>query len=132
MIISRGSAGPLGSTLGGGALCLDVADEHQKHARPALASVRAGCLFSMSRGHLAANETGEAERRLREALALLEQRWGSDSPRLLAPCVELARLTHKLARPDESKAFLERAEALPDLKPAQRSALAKLRRSLNV
>lgn len=111
---------------------LDVAETTQKHAQQPLQSVRAGCLFAMSKGHVQLKEYEAAEARLREVLALLETRWGTADGRLLAPCAELAKVLCKQGRTHEGASFLQRAGALSDLKPAQQAALTRLRKELQL
>lgn len=110
---------------------LDVAQNTQSHARQPLTSIRAGCLFSMARAHTALREHGAAEAALRETLRLLEERWGATSPKLLAPCVELARSLAAQGRGAEGAAFIARARGLPELRPTQREQLSKLERELD-
>ena len=71
---------------------LDVAEANQPHGKLALREVRAGCLFHMARATSAMGDTAAAEAQLRDALALVEERHGPLSPRVLAPCAELARV----------------------------------------
>lgn len=111
---------------------LDIAEANQKHGAAALSSVRAGCLFSMAKGHAALDEVDEAEARLREVLSMVEARWGDTSVRVLAPCAELVRITALQGRLGESRALLARARALPELKPQQVTKLADLERELKL
>ena len=111
---------------------LDVAEVHQTHGREALREVRAGCLFRMGKAHASVGGLGDAERRLRDALSLLEERWGTASPKLLAPCAELARVLTQAGRLEEGRAFLDRAKGLPDLKPSQKEHLVKLQADLSI
>ena len=71
---------------------LDIAEANQPHGKHALRAVRAGCLFHMARALSASGDRAAAETKLRDSLALVEERHGVDSPRLLAPCAELARV----------------------------------------
>ena len=105
---------------------LDLAEENQPHGRDALREVRAGCLFRFAKAQLALGDTKEAERKLRDALALVEERHGRLSPRVLAPCAELARVLALQGRAEESSQFLSRAMALQDLRPSQKQQLAML------
>lgn len=109
---------------------LNRAEEVQTHGRQSLREVRAGCLFRMARAHSALEEPGEAEAKLRESLALLEERWGAASPKLLAPCAELAIVLGQQGKREEAERFLARALAFPDLRPSQRENLAKLAQNL--
>ena len=111
---------------------LEIAEVNQKHASSQLSSVRAGCLFAMAKGHVALAEHGAAEGRLREALALVEGQWGASSPRVLAPCVELARVTALQGRSEEARVFMERARGLPNLKAQQVEKLGELQRELKL
>jgi len=71
---------------------LDIAEANQPHGKHALREVRAGCLFHMARALSASGDRVAAETKLRDSLALVEERHGVDSRRLLAPCAELARV----------------------------------------
>ena len=104
---------------------LDAAEENQKHGRAALREVRAGCLFRMGKANATLGKFEEAEARLKGALVILEERWGSKSVRLLPPCAELARVYVKQGRADEGRQLLSRAEGL-ELKPGQKAQLSKL------
>ena len=100
---------------------------NQPHGRAALREVRAGCLFHFAKASLALGDAAEAEARLREALAIVEEHHGPTSARVLAPCAELARaLSRQEGRAEEAARYLARARALPDLKPSQRAQLDAL------
>ena len=109
---------------------LDVAETHQAHGRVALREVRAGCLFRMAKVSASAGRLGDAEERLRLSLSLLEERWGAASARLLAPCVELARVLKAQGHVDEGRRLFERARLLEQLKPAQLKQLDQLGQEL--
>ena len=111
---------------------LEHAEVNQAHARQPLAAVRAGCLFSMAKGHVAMREFAQAETVLRDVLRLLEERWGAKSPRLVGPCAELARVLVQQGKSEEGGAFLRRASELPDLKQTQRASLASLATELRL
>ena len=111
---------------------LDIAEQTQKHARVQLMSVRAGCLLSVAKGHVALGDLDAAEGQLRVALELLERRWGESSPKLLAPCVELARVLAVQRRMEEAQRLLRRARDLPELRAKQREELAKLEGELGL
>lgn len=105
---------------------LDVAETNQAHGRVALREVRAGCLYRMAKVSASVGRLDDAEERLRTALGLLEERWGSASARLLAPCVELARVLQAQGQPHEGRRFFERARGLEQLKPSQKAQLDQL------
>lgn len=109
---------------------LEVAVLNQPHGRDALLDVRAGCLLQSAKAQQALGELGEAERHLREALSIAEGRWGKSSPRLLAPCAELARVVAKRGAAAEAAALLARARALPGIRPAALSRLDELDREV--
>lgn len=111
---------------------LDVAEANQPHGKAALREVRAGCLFHMARAAAALGEVAKAEAQLREALALVEERHGPQSPRLLAPCVELARVLTLQGRRDEGARFLDRAKELPELRQSQKKMLVELAKELSM
>jgi len=67
-----------------------------------------------------------------EALALVEERHGPQSPRLLAPCVELARVLTLQGRRDEGARFLDRAKELPELRQSQKKMLVELAKELSM
>lgn len=111
---------------------IDAAMETQKHAALPLSSVRAACVFSMAKGLIRNGDYEEAESQLLVTLSLLETRWGASSAKLLAPCAELARLLTHQGRGEEGQQFLQRAQALSDLKPVQREQIAKLAAELKL
>ena len=92
----------------------------------ALREVRAGCLYRMAKVSASVGRLEDAEEQLRTALGLLEERWGAASARLLAPCVELARVLKARGQPDEGRRFFERARGLEQLKPVQQKQLDQL------
>ena len=49
---------------------------------------------------------------LREALGLMEERWGKTAPQLVVPCTELAQLLLASQRRDEARAMCERAASV--------------------
>ena len=106
---------------------LDAAQVHQVYANApeALRDVRAGCLLQAAQAELKLGETARAEAQLREALSLTEERWGAASPRLVAPCAELARLLLAAGRRDEAREMGERAARVAT-HPAQKAGLAGL------
>ena len=107
-----------------------AAEELQPHGRAALREVRAGCLFSMAKVSMAIGDAAEAEKQLREVLAMVEARHGEASARVLAPCAELARVLSQQGRLEEGRHFLMRAQALPNLRPAQKDQLELLAKQL--
>lgn len=111
---------------------IEIAESTQKHARQPLASVRAGCLFSMARADVALDDYATAETRLLQVLTILEERWGATSARLLAPYAELARVVSQQGRAAEGSEWLAKARALPELKPKQRESLGKLAEELKL
>lgn len=111
---------------------LDVAEANQAHGATALRDVRAGCLFHMAKAAGSLGDVAEAEARLRESLALVEERHGPTSPRVLAPCAELARVLVQQGRPAEGLEYMSRARALPELKESQKKMLALLAKELNL
>ena len=102
---------------------LDVAERNQKHGLVALREVRASCLFRMAKASISLGAFDDAEERLRTTLSILEERHGQTSPKLLAPCVELARVLAKQGRAGEGQEFFSRAAGLEKLKPAQTKQL---------
>ncbi len=111
---------------------LDAAERNQPDGRDALREVRAGCLLKSARVCASLGELPLAEERLRASLGLAEERWGAASPRLLAPCTELARVLHALGRREESAALLARAAALPGLRPVQTQTLEAVVKDLGL
>lgn len=109
---------------------LDTAEANQPHGKQALREVRAGCLFHMARAASTLGDAVQAEARLREALALVEERHGPDSPRVLAPCAELARVLTQQGRRQEGAEYLARARGLPELRESQKKMLDDLAKTL--
>lgn len=105
---------------------LEEAAVRQKYgdAPAALQSVRASVLLHAAQAELQLGQLAAAEAQLREALSLSEARWGAASPKLVAPCTELAKLLLRRERRDEAGAMAERAVAVAT--PAQREVLDKL------
>ena len=95
-------------------------------------AARGGRVDLSDKGEHAALHDRRAEQRLRAALALLEERWGDSSSKLLAPCAELARVLSHAGRPEAARAFLERAKSLTQLKPSQLEHLTKLQDELKL
>ena len=100
--LERGAAAAAAETFDDALARLSTAEAQQAHGAAPLRSVRAGCLLRASQAEQRLGRSDRAESHLKEALALSEERWGADSPRLVAPCAELARLAlaqRRFARP---------------------------------
>lgn len=104
---------------------LSLAEETQTHGREALRDVRAGCLVQAARAQRDTGKLVEAETNLREAVSIVENRWGMDSTRLVAPCSELAQVLWMQGLCREAAAACERALQLTT-KPSQRTQLERL------
>ena len=105
---------------------LDAAEINQPHGKLALREVRAGCLLHMAKAASEIDDLEEAEIRLREALALVKERHGTQSTRLLAPYTELARLLKRRGKSEEAEDCLRRAVELPELRESQKKTLSLL------
>jgi len=93
-------------------------------APAALQSVRASVLLHASQVEVQLGQLGAAEAQMRESLSLVQARWGAASPKLVAPCTELAKLLLLRERRGEARAMAERAAAVAT--PAQREVLDRL------
>ena len=110
--LERGAAAAAAETFDDALARLSTAEAQQAHGAAPLRSVRAGCLLRASQAEQRLGHSERAEAHLKEALALSEERWGADSPRLVAPCAELARLALAQRRFDEAATWCERARAV--------------------
>ena len=99
-------------------------------APTALMSVRAAVLVHAARAETRLGEMVRAEVQLREALGLMEERWGKTAPQLVVPCTELAQLLLASQRRDEARAMCERAASVAR-SPAQLSKLSELRKLID-
>jgi len=109
---------------------LDIAEENQVAGRDPLRLVRAGVLLKAAALDVELGMHAEAEAKLRQSLAIAEERWGKDSPRTLAPVAELARLLQSVGRVQEADAMCSAAERMAD-KEEQKQQLAKTRRLID-